>query len=145
MLGLDKAKVNGAWVPWSNAGHIGVQFASNYTDNSKPELVDRFPSPLPILYVRAKTGAAGVAYGTDGVAYPTNSNPAYDARQLVPYNFPALTSTSNLGTIPTVQSYFGTLANYDVPRQRDGFMLIAAGADRLYGTMDDETNTGTIK
>jgi hypothetical protein len=31
-----------------------------------------------------------------------------------------------------------------VPRQKDGYILISAGPDRVYGTTDDVTNFGSV-
>ncbi len=79
-----------------------------------PVLVDRFPSPgpLPILYLRARTGAKGVVWDNITVNYDGNGNqPAdyqYDLRDIYPYtwshigltaydnNSPAQPNTHNL-------------------------------------------------
>lgn len=37
-----------------------------------------------------------------------------------------------------------TLARNDVPHQKDGFIIICAGPDRIYGTKDDITNFGEV-
>ena len=41
--------------------------------------------------------------------------------------------------------YFGTLADTSVPKQKDGYLLISAGIDRKYGTLDDITSAGKVK
>lgn len=141
--GLDKAKSANDWVVWSDANaHQGIINGANFKDTKLPEFVDRFPDPMPILYIRARVGAAGVAK-SPSVTYPANTVPAYDASQLLVYTFPDL----GPGTpdFTNVQSYFGTLANTNVPRQKDGFLIISAGIDRKYGTGDDLTNGGKLK
>ncbi len=35
-------------------------------------------------------------------------------------------------------------SNIGVPRQKDGYILISAGPDRVYGTTDDLTNFGPV-
>jgi prepilin-type N-terminal cleavage/methylation domain-containing protein len=61
---------------------------SNGQDSPIPEFVDRFPNPMPILYLRARTGAKGVV--SDGIMQDANTpaNKAayqYDVRDIVGY------------------------------------------------------------
>jgi hypothetical protein len=52
----------------------------------------------------------------------------------------AVTPYSSNGTlVPTQIDATGT------PRQKDGFILIGAGIDRIYGTIDDDTNFGGVQ
>ena len=140
-----------AWIPWNNGAHANVAYPANYTDTAFPEFVDRFPDALPILYIRARLGANGVV--TDGATvYPANSIPAYDRRQLEPYSFPKLPMGPPTGNAPPggvfavyAAEYFGNIADTRTPRQKDGYLLISAGIDRLYGTTDDITSAGKIK
>ena len=151
---LDPIKAGNAWIPWANGAHANVSNPTNYTDTALPEFVDRFPDALPILYVRARLGAAGTV--TDGTTtYPAASIPAYDMRQLYPYNFPKLPATPsanppfNPPKPPNfalyAAEYFGTYADPRIPKQKDGYLLISAGIDRLYGTTDDVTSAGKVK
>ena len=145
--GLDTVKAGRAWLPWTNPAHENISNqASSYKDTVVPEFVDRFPDTLPILYIRARVGATNVVPG-----FPVaGAAAAYDPAQLYPYPFAIVVVNPNgvkptPSDFPTAQSYFGSLANFNVPRQKDGFMLISAGADRIYGTADDLTNTGRLK
>jgi prepilin-type N-terminal cleavage/methylation domain-containing protein len=143
--GLDPIKSGNAWVPWSNGAHANVSYPAKFTDTAAPEFVDRFPDALPILYIRTHVGATNVVTGFPN---PTGT-PAYDPQQLFPYNFPDLktpaTATPPNTDFANPQSYFGTLADITVPRQTDGYLLISAGMDRIYGTGDDITNGGKLK
>jgi prepilin-type N-terminal cleavage/methylation domain-containing protein len=155
-------KVNVAqWVAWSDSAHQNIANPGSYKDSSNgvqhlsaPEFVDRFPDALPILYIRTRIGASGVV--TDGAtAYPAGTNPAYDRRQVEPYTFPKLPMPpqANPPFSPSppanfamyAPEYFGTLADPTIPRQKDGYLLISAGIDRIYGTGDDITNGGKLK
>jgi hypothetical protein len=40
--------------------------------------------------------------------------------------------------------YFKHPTLLDTPRQKDGYILISAGADRIYGTRDDITSFGAV-
>lgn len=136
-------------------------------DSPVPEFLDSFDNNLPILYLRASTGLPGVitANGQD----TTIGQPAryqYDTTQYNGYTGTNIGLTSgshglnNLGTWsdsfvtkpPTTPNsalpYFrapgvpGTSNATGTARQRDGFILISAGPDRIYGTYDDVTNFG---
>ena len=140
--GLDTLKIGPVWVKWGgpNNPHAGqgVKNQLLYSDTDAPEFVDRYPDPLPILYIRAKVGATNVVPGYPN-ASPT-ATAAYDPLQLGPYV--VLFPTPDFAT---TQAYFGTLADNTVARQKDGFLLISAGPDRKYGTSDDVTNGGALK
>jgi prepilin-type N-terminal cleavage/methylation domain-containing protein len=70
-----------------------------------PVFVDRFaaPGPLPILYLRARTGAKGIVWDNISVQQDGNGNaPAdyqYDTREIYPYTFShiGLPSTDSTG------------------------------------------------
>jgi type II secretory pathway pseudopilin PulG len=148
--GLDTLKSGANWTVWST--HQNVSYPGKFTDTPAPEFVDRYPDALPILYIRARVGATGVvALNANGTTtFPANTSPAYNPWQLIPYNFPDLTSPGSASPPNTdfanPQSYFGNLAdNFMTPRQKDGFLLISAGPDRRYGTADDVTNGGKLK
>ena len=146
--GLDPIKAGAAWIPWSDNvinAHANVN-PGQFSDSPLPEFVDRFPDALPILYIRARVGATNVVPN-----FPTAGAPAaYNPAQLYMYPF-AIKNPNGLVKQPTPvdftnpQDYFGSLANINVPRQKDGYMLISAGIDRIYGTADDLTNTGKMK
>jgi prepilin-type N-terminal cleavage/methylation domain-containing protein len=152
--------------------------AAEADDTCIPEFVDKFPDPLPILYMRANRGATGIV---SNVA-PSGTTPQeqYDLRQIIGY-----TKTNiGLGKDLAQSEYRGRAASeyaqfkhglhtvdrnttiienpprppgepgtyvypYDLhpymrhpsiantPRQKDGFILISAGPDRVYGTKDD--------
>jgi prepilin-type N-terminal cleavage/methylation domain-containing protein len=67
------------------------QAGATASDSPIPEFVDRFPSPgpMPILYLRARTGAQGVV--SDGtIANPVTTATAlyqYDLRDITPYTY----------------------------------------------------------
>lgn len=148
----------------------------NPKDSAIPEFLDKFPSGMPILYLRAKVGAPGIA--SDAVG---DQQQQYDLKQIKAY------TDSNIGvgrdlpeseyegsgvsyaqhkhglrTVnPTASIYKtsqqqqnpgqGTAYAYpydlyaflrhptmpNTPRQKDSFLLISAGIDRVYGTKDD--------
>ena len=174
-------------------------------DSEIPEFVDRFPDPMPILYMRARPGTR-----TDADAPATTVSPAtnplvtggtgstragqYDLSQIIGYTsgFDASGKESIFGTGRDIRKdeYFGyptadplipnrphglrtvdptrTLTktlpsgepdpNYRYPfdlypalrhgnitgsvKQKDSFILISPGIDRVYGTRDDITNFG---
>lgn len=161
------------------------------TDTMIPEFIDRFPDPLPILYMRANVGGNDTPavyskdVGTNGqyVQYnyselsPYGCNiPLSDgsgASTLLTANTPTYFTTINgfasATSGPTLSSdvqtpytdfngqtlntttnqYDGWLTNPNIgggaspattggtPRGKDGFILISAGKDRVYGTHDD--------
>jgi hypothetical protein len=139
-------------------------------DTEIPEFLDKYPDPLPILYLRAKPGAAGIA--SNSTDYTQQEQ--YDLNQVIGY------TKTNIGVGKDVSA--GEYKNatwpqhglrtvdktamvyesappagmgskyvypYDfyaymrhptiagTPKQKDGFLLISAGPDRVYGTKDD--------
>jgi prepilin-type N-terminal cleavage/methylation domain-containing protein len=154
--------------------------AGSATDSIIPEFVDRFSSPLPVLYWRARrsvTPTSGTT-ATDNPVVTLNANNAgvapYDIAQnsaylttgigegrsikstdirgnatasiSLPHGLrtvsPAVNSIDKSSYYPfDAYAYFydrtsGT-GNLARPKQREGFILISAGRDRVYGTEDD--------
>ena len=138
-------------------------------DTNIPEFVDRYSEPLPILYLRARVGAPGII-GTPGSPQPYQ----YDHRQIAAYTnlganpgleFPgsdpkatAAESDKNnkergadalnylkAPNAPVPSGFSATNQMGATPRSKDSFILISAGADRIYGTMDDITSFGSIE
>jgi type II secretory pathway pseudopilin PulG len=201
-------------------------------DSPIPEFVDRYPSPLPILYLRAKPGASSFPSGTL-TAVATAANPVitddylennpiasggprcgvYDINQIAGYTRAPGTppgaptiigaekesinpyKAGTAGTWPNGSPKANTIPmqglnivtanppavlspptdpNYNYPydafpyfynpnasagagtigqaviqnvaqaRSQDGFILISAGEDRIYGTADDITSFGSV-
>lgn len=164
--------------------------AGQANDTIVPELVDRFPQGMPILYLRASagsqvSGALGPAnnnvityqsptrvgqYQLEQIAGYTRTNPAIgEQRQLAKgqqRTANAGTFEHGLGTVTldrsveksppsgTYQYPYDAYAYFkhptlstgttEVARQKDQFILISAGMDRIYGTEDDITNFGEV-
>jgi prepilin-type N-terminal cleavage/methylation domain-containing protein len=161
----------------SNPGDYGDDIVAqkDCKDSPIPEFLDRYPDPMPILYMRANVGAGGIASNR----MPIGTQSQYDLKQIEAYTtvniglgkeLPATdeykggptptdpvkhglksvdpngTSVNPPPTVPPGQKY---IYPYDltaflrhpsmptVPRQKDGFVLVSAGPDRLYGTKDD--------
>ena len=93
-------------------------------------------------------------------------DPQYDLNQIVGYTLPGIgigrkyptggltevTSTNptlpNAPPYPDAYAYFlnpQSTANQPAARQKDGYILISAGRDRVYGTADDITNFGSVR
>jgi prepilin-type N-terminal cleavage/methylation domain-containing protein len=192
-------------------------------DSIIPEFVDRFPEPLPILYLRAKPGISSYNASTPTSKNnpiitddPQEQNPAsaggprdgvYDINQIAGYTrnpqtlapltigggkesvnywaagvqtaWPSGVQTQGLYSVnpsrmlgpPVLTTPAGPNVNYYYPfdaypyftsptasnvgqnlngsystvaRNRDGYILITAGEDRIYGTTDDITSFGDV-
>jgi type II secretory pathway pseudopilin PulG len=64
------------------------QAGTSGNDTPIPEFVDRFPNPMPILYLRARTGAHGVVSDgitMDGINATTPAAYQYDIRDIYGY------------------------------------------------------------
>jgi len=152
--------------------------AGDADDTEIPEFVDRFPSPMPILYMRANVGATGIV----SKELQSTAQQQYDLKQIKAYTLatpgkqigvgkdapsddefkpsPPATDRDKVShglrdvrpnasiqnPAPSGQQYFYPYDLYgfmrhpsmtNVPRQKDGYILISAGADRIYGTKDD--------
>jgi prepilin-type N-terminal cleavage/methylation domain-containing protein len=154
-------------------------------DSEIPEFLDGFPNGMPVLYLRARVGAAP-PWPWNSAVNPivTNdlgTNPRsgqYDISQIIGYTgssigvgkaedlkrkykpntgvlaFPAhgLRTVTGPPTPATLTSqypfdaypYFKHPSIVETPRQKDGYILIGAGKDRIYGTEDDITNFGSV-
>lgn len=137
-------------------------------DSIIPEFVDRFPQGMPILVMRARVGVVTTPGGPVVTATPTTAA-QYDQTQVTPYTaaasgayigegkvqegewtlafpqhgFNDAPSTASSVTTPYPLNIHAALRHPtlpDTPRQKDSFILISAGADRVYGTRDDITN-----
>jgi len=165
---------------WLSAGSFVDIGGIAANDTNIPEFVDRFPDPLPILYLRAKAGASGivspdVTVGNAGVIFQydiaqlgpytaaqlggkthglqnvgsaavdlniAKDNPPLDA---LPYLRDPARNSSNQYVKVAIQPPLVSDGNVDgVVRQQNGYILIAAGKDRVYGTFDDITNFGSV-
>lgn len=140
-------------------------------DSPVPEFVDGFLNPLPILYLRAGTGLPGVMTLNGQDETGTARTLQYDLNQIIGYTGTTIGipndkqhGLNQLGTMngalvtkpadaPNAalpyfrapgQNATNTPNASGITRQRDGFILISAGADRIFGTTDDITNFGGI-
>ncbi|HEX2970906.1 MAG TPA: type II secretion system protein [Tepidisphaeraceae bacterium] len=134
-------------------------------DSDVPEYVDRYPSqPMPILYLRARVGAPGIINAGN-----SRELFQYDIRQITPYTDTTIYGAQQgLRTVgkdlnaPLVKGVNDDALPYfrnreltfntntaktlrdGVPRSKDSFILISAGQDRIYGTLDDITTFGDV-
>lgn len=161
-----------AYLPKSNLSDgMFKDDADSADDSIIPEFVDNFNSPMPILYLRSNIGTGGIAY--DSVLTPTPIQ-QYDLRQIIGYTgtdigvgrSPKQPNVVNLkvhglSSCNNSRSMDSTNANYyypydlypyltnpaiaNTPRNKDGYILISAGPDRIYGTDDDICNFGSVK
>jgi prepilin-type N-terminal cleavage/methylation domain-containing protein len=122
---------------------LAVRYACA-NDTSIPEILDAYPEPMPILYMRAYMGQPQII----GV---TGDERQYNRDHLTPYGFPATNDAAYTADFPSNgvlaagdEAYFGnpglSIGGLKVPYQKDGFILISAGVDGIYGTKDDITN-----
>lgn len=137
------------------------------TDTVVPEFVDRYPDPMPILYTRANVGNPGIASLDDSTQYNWQELGSYSSTLLDsrgggnPQLFSrprqtAMFATYSSGTtwadttavpfndfVPPASPTAGSNYFYSNPniagsvRGKDGFILIDAGIDRTFGTLDD--------
>jgi prepilin-type N-terminal cleavage/methylation domain-containing protein len=135
--GEDELK-NVSGQQYVTAGGATVTFGGS----AIPELIDRFQNedaPRPILYIRAKVGAPGVV----DTAGSINFN-QYNPRHLAVYgvtSYPEGADPSDTTGISGSYNFFRSASSpaapNDVPNQKDGFILLSAGKDGVYGTSDD--------
>jgi len=172
-------------------------------DTLIPEFVDRFASPMPLLYLRARRGAPGVInanFNSSGPYLQYNllhiqgytkrqSNNLYigESRQMPagadrgstdakdrahglreitltgqiygfdepneanrpkpPYKPEVYFANPTGNVFPLVAGNPAAVNAVEkaTPRQKDGYILISAGRDRVYGTNDDITNFGAVR
>jgi prepilin-type N-terminal cleavage/methylation domain-containing protein len=171
-------------------------------DTVVPEYQDRFNEPMPIIYMRARTGTrSNGASASDNPVITDGSDPGrsgqYDYSQYAGYvsgtggnigvgkiahvsdyvppgdygpasapnpkhglREPVVTSTTDPASPGYTYPYnaYAAFRNHqvsgavgaappnnppEVAKQKDGFILISAGIDRIYGTTDDITNFGS--
>jgi len=116
---------SGASMPIGGSISTGLQFTN---DTVVPEFVDSFGNPM--LYVRAIKGQAD--YASAFKAALKNEVQIYQP-----------TSPFFGSSEPTNYTGSDTLATET--RQRDRYILISAGPDGIFGTVDDITNFGVPK
>ncbi|MCC6239079.1 MAG: prepilin-type N-terminal cleavage/methylation domain-containing protein [Phycisphaerales bacterium] len=124
-------------------------------DSIIPEILDTWPldDQLPVIYLRANVGAPGIISDAGAPA-----DYQYDLAFITPYLRAGKDGLSGLGAYgdpvddtarANAISYFahpsvGATNNASgTPREKDRFVLIAAGKDRIYGTKDDIVNWGS--
>jgi len=133
--------MNGAKL--DRGGWFGMGEATLGANTGVPEFIDRFPGAMPILYFRAKVGAAAAADITGGLQYdareftayakPTAADPSYPTKPGIP---PGASSRD----FNDWNTYFMNTSLAGTARQQDTYILISPGVDRTYGTADDITN-----
>ncbi|HYE21143.1 MAG TPA: type II secretion system protein [Tepidisphaeraceae bacterium] len=126
---------------------------SAYTDSSAPEFIDQYAEPRPILYFKANAGAGA---GETNVIYESagthKANFHYDLKGAKAYlkaanADPKQDDQFRLGaSAPEVINFFSIgsagAGGVRTARGAGSYMLVSAGADRLYGTSDDIVYTG---
>jgi prepilin-type N-terminal cleavage/methylation domain-containing protein len=146
-----------------SGGYFAYTDAIRSRDTAIPEFIDRFPDAMPILYLRARTGASGIV-GRSSLSAPWTGL-QYRLDDLLPYVMPNASAQSigspgfkrhglrfiggtspdnNDGQNDTnardAQPFLENTSLTGTPRRKDSFILIGAGADRIYGTDDDNQN-----
>jgi prepilin-type N-terminal cleavage/methylation domain-containing protein len=122
-------------------------------DSTIPELIDAYPDYRPLLYLRARPGAANGNVNKIVVEKYTSANADahYNLGSVQGYlrtTTPKDTLTTNTGDTtnwPKTKDYFtntmtGTAASGTggvTAKNAGTYMLISAGPDRLFGTSDD--------
>jgi len=144
--------------PWNDPGQPTAPGAGNgktgISDCFVPEFVDRYQTSKPILYMRANVGAPGVVVDA-GNTYMSGGFPSgasfyqYNLAWLKPYigppnpktfnsaDFPQRTDSTNTNIPAGAPAYFTHPTLSGVPHGKDGYVLISAGPDNIYGTKDD--------
>jgi prepilin-type N-terminal cleavage/methylation domain-containing protein len=180
---------NADWSMKDNGGTKSGQFSDlggSASDTVIPEFVDRFGTPMPILYWRARRSLPAVAgataannpvvtlSGTGSAPYDLNQNIAYlnsgigEGRSLkqadikgssatpsLPHGLRSVDPTTTTVDKTTVYPFDAYAYFYDRAsgtgaaaraKQKEGFFLISAGRDRVYGTDDDicSSNFGKV-
>ena len=81
----------------------------------------------------------------DPKAVTLKSGGGSGSKYYYPYDAYAYFRNQSLSTPSQTDATFGSGNNrHDVPQQKDAFILISAGPDRVYGTDDDITNFGSV-
>lgn len=168
-LNPNRPKQYTAYIPASDkilsAGLLSEMGIDRMNDSIVPEFVDAWPhdDKLPIIYARANAGAHGII--SDGAAPEDQFQ--YDLRYLRPYlreddpsideevfdgliGLGGFTSDDVVDDKPKANAiqYFrhptigGNTNPSGVPVEKDRYILIAAGPDRIFGTKDDIRSWG---
>ena len=151
-ISLGQSGLQYSDTPYATGSSGGAKTAM---DTNVPEFLDKIPDPMPILYMRANVGAQTML--SNGPVQPPAQ---YDFSQLAPYGFKVkvaadLTTASQdhsddavsttlppgfkapAGVQPQEVNYFMNPGIVGQAKGKDGFILISAGLDRIYGTKDD--------
>ena len=161
--------------PTNASGVWNVAAGTLVGDTPIPEVLDKYPDPLPMLYMRANRGTS--SFYSDRTTYNAHDQQTqyqhaairatYTGRlrpQNLPWSFDTASfpvdstrdnvnvtiatvtqQTGNAGSVsPGAFQYFGNPASSTTGTaqhaNKDGFILISAGPDGIYGTRDDITN-----
>jgi len=148
------------WLSNRTSPYVDSTGRSPCSDSNVPEFIDRYPSePMPILYLRARRGASGIISDTSGKVFQ------YNLLQILPYTSATINGKqqglNQLGSLSDLLSSRNALPYFKdptatqnqsindqsqgVPRCKDGYILISAGPDRIYGTADDITSFGNLE
>ncbi|HZL38578.1 MAG TPA: type II secretion system protein [Tepidisphaeraceae bacterium] len=127
-------------------------------DTTVPEFYDHFPSPRPIIYLRARVGTPFMYLGSPAGGTKAKLDYQYDPGQLTPYwiggtpgsLFPTIPDVDQNAGVAVYQTPFDFFKHPTIndspnsnpllartPRGKDAYILISAGADGIYGTKDD--------
>lgn len=157
--------------PGLNSGHFVNSRGQIASDTNIPEFLDKYQEPMPILYMRANPGGTAVAskggkddsgnvinaqWDIDQILGYTDANPSGGLRGLGTggdgtsamtdtISHPATSGMNALAYLkdPTANSSTATNIGGSA-RQKDGYILISAGPDRIYGTADDVIFPGSL-
>ena len=151
---------DGAMVPTNQVIDLGTDYAS---DSEMPEFIDAYARPRPIIYVRANPSAlaTNVAYNSK-MQGGFNPNFVYDLAAIQPYlktvapyddfhdptarDTPGKTGFSGSNLDPSkqdangklwIRNYFTGGPDVNTARNAGSYLLLDAGADRVFGTDDD--------
>lgn len=149
---------------WNLPGYTPSDLSGEYKDSiadiddsNIPEFVDRFSDPMPILYYRARVGADGVIGDGGTLQYDVRQNLAYTqaysgqsigiGREFPNHGLVVLgdINDSIVDGPNDALPYFKHPTIADTPREKDSYILISAGKDRVYGTKDDICNFGGVE
>lgn len=162
---IDYVATEMDWVPGDqNTGNYKALYGgpANPGDTQIPEFLDAFPEPKPIIYMRARVGASAVIddNGSDLLAQQGNSSQYHTADFTVyagipstpqpghPFDFDFMTggdskhymswydALRNEGMTQVDSSGNAVAGSAEVPKGKDGFILIATGASRAWLAKD---------
>lgn len=118
-------------------GYPRVQDASKFAGPNKPAGTDPSKFTHGLISILGANGSSNAVL--DKALDGQGTNPTYV--YVYPFDFEAYVGA------PTNSAYGPAGSNFyqKNARQKDGFILISAGPDRIYGTNDDITNFGDIR